>query len=226
LTKNTTSAPVALAWSGGKDSMLALHALRESGVPVAVLLTTVTEDFERISIHGVRRSLLEAQVEAVGVALEIAPVPARCSNDEYEASFGAALERLRERDISTVAAGDLFLEDVRAYREALFSRFNMKAQFPLWGRDTALLAREFIESGFQATLSCVDTHALDASFAGRAFDFDLLRDLPPNVDPCGENGEFHTFVWNGPTFKHPVSCVTGERVLRDERFAFCDLIAV
>lgn len=221
-----SKASVALAWSGGKDSMLALHALRESGTPVAVLLSMVTEDFDRISVHGVRRALLEAQVEAVGSALEIAFIPAQCSNDDYESSFGAALERLRKRGITTVAAGDLFLEDVRAYREALLARYGMKAQFPLWGRDTASLAREFIDAGFKAYLSCVDTHALDASFAGRAFDADLLRDLPPSVDPCGENGEFHTFVWNGPPFDRPVRCAPGERVLRDGRFAFCDLLRV
>ncbi len=215
---------IALAWSGGKDSALSLLALRELGVDVAVLLTTVTSDYDRISIHGVRRVLLEEQADALGIPLEIAPIPPHCSNAEYERSFGAALHRCRERGITKVAAGDLFLQDVRLYRENLLARHEMEALFPLWGRDTASVAQDFIGAGFQAILSCVDTFALDPSFAGRDFDAHLLRDLPATADPCGENGEFHTFVWNGPIFSQPVRCARGEVVLRDERFAFCDLI--
>ncbi len=217
--------PIALSWSGGKDSALALHALRASGqYDVRVLLTTVTQSYERISVHGVRRVLLERQAQALGVPLEIALIPPSCTNDDYERSFGAALGRCREMGITSMAAGDLYLEDVRAYRETLAARHGMEARFPLWGRDTARVARDFIGASFEAILSCVDTHALDKTFAGRAFDAQLLRDLPPNVDPCGENGEFHTFVWNGPNFSEAIPCVRGEVVLRDERFAFCDLL--
>lgn len=216
---------MALLWSGGKDSALALRALRaDSKFDVRVLLTTVTQDYDRISIHGVRRALLEAQTAALGVPLQIVAVPARCTNAQYEAAMGAAMQRLRAQNIACVAAGDLFLRDVRDYREAMLNSHGMRAHFPLWNRDTTELAREFIGAGYQAILSCVDTHALDASFAGRAFDVALLRDLPPNIDPCGENGEFHSFVWNGPGFNAPVKCQRGEVVVREERFAFCDLL--
>ena len=220
---------VALAWSGGKDSMLALHALRQSGIEVVALLTTVSLGFdgvERISSHGVRRELLDAQTRALELPVEVVYIPPACSNSVYEASWGAALQRLQARGITTVAAGDLFLEDVRAYREALFQRLGMEALFPLWGRDTHRLAHEFIELGFEAVLSSVDTSVLDASFVGRAFDEELLRDLPTEVDPCGENGEFHTFVHNGPGFAHPVAFERGDVMLPDDRFAFCDLLAL
>ena len=216
---------VALSWSGGKDSTLALSALLGSDeVEVRTLLTTVTEEDDRIGVHGVRRTLLESQAAALGLPLDVALIPAQCSNDDYEHSFGAALERCQARGIDTVAAGDLFLQDVRDYREALLARHGMNALFPLWGRATAQLARDFIGAGFQAVLTCVDTHALDASFANRAFDEQLLRELPHGVDPCGENGEFHTFVWAGPLLRQPVHWVAGETVLRDDRFAYCDLL--
>ena len=218
--------PVALLWSGGKDSVLALRALRaDARSDVRVLLTTMTRDYNRISIHGVRRELLEAQAASLGVALQTVEIPARCSNLEYEDSLGAALRILRERGIARVAAGDLFLEDVRAYRADLLARHGMKSLFPLWNSNTTELARDFIASGFRALLSCVDTRALDASYAGRAFDAQLLRDLPASADPCGENGEFHSFVWDGPGFSRPIFCERGEVVLREERFAFCDLLA-
>ena len=216
---------VALSWSGGKDSTLALSTLLGSDeVEVRTLLTTVTEEDDRISVHGVRRTLLESQAAALGLPLDVALIPAQCSNDDYEQRFGAALERCQARGIDTVAAGDLFLQDVRDYREALLARHGMTALFPLWGRATAQLARDFIGAGFQAVLTCVDTHALDASFAGRAFDEQLLRELPHGVDPCGENGEFHTFVWAGHLLRQPVCWVAGETVLRDDRFAYCDLL--
>ena len=218
---------IALLWSGGKDSAFALNELQRGGIyEVCALLTTVTEGYDRISIHGVRLVLLEQQAQVLGIPLEIALIPPACANDDYERSFGVALGRCREQGILSVAAGDLFLADVRAYREALVARHGLKAIFPLWGRDTAQLARDFIGAGFEAILTCVDTHALDAAFAGRAFDEQLLRDLPPHADPCGENGEFHTFVWAGPNLQQPVPCVTGERVLRDDRFAYCDLLPV
>ena len=216
---------IALAWSGGKDSTLALHMLRTTGMyEVSVLLTTVTQSYERISVHGVRRVLLEQQAEALGVPLEIAYIPPSCTNGDYERSFGEALGRCREHGITSVAAGDLFLEDVRAYREALVARYDLHALFPLWGRDTTRLAHDFIGAGFEAILTCVDTHALDGAFCGRTFDTQFLCDLPPQVDPCGENGEFHTFVWRGPGFSHAVPCVRGETVLRENRFAYCDLL--
>ena len=218
--------PIALLWSGGKDSALALRELRANpDYDVRILLTTVTQDYERISIHGVRRELLEAQTAALNVPLQIASVAPRCTNAQYENAMGEALQNLRAQGIARVAAGDLFLRDVRAYRETMLERHGMTALFPLWNRDTTQLAHEFIDAGFEAILSCVDTQALDASFAGCAFDASLLRDLPRSVDPCGENGEFHSFVWNGPDFAAPVACRRGEVVLREERFAFCDLLA-
>ena len=219
------SEPIALLWSGGKDSALALRELRANpAYDVRVLLTTVTRNYDRISIHGVRRELLEAQTAALNVPLQIAAIPPHCSNAQYESVMETALQNLREQGIMRVAAGDLFLRDVRDYREAMLNRHGMKALFPLWNRDTTQLAREFIGAGFEAILSCVDTPSLDARFAGRDFDEALLRDLPPAIDPCGENGEFHSFVWNGPGFAAPVACARGERVLREERFAFCDLL--
>ena len=222
---NSNPEPVALLWSGGKDSALALRVLRASSQwEPRVLLTTVTQPYDRISIHGVRRVLLEAQAAALGVPLHIVAVPQSCTNEQYENALGAALQELRAQNIARVAAGDLNLQDVRAYREALLARYGLAALFPLWERPTASLAREFIGAGFRAILSCVDTRALDASFAGRAFDASLLRDLPSAVDPCGENGEFHSFVWDGPGFARPVECKRGAVVLRDERFAFCDLL--
>ena len=217
--------PIALLWSGGKDSALALRELRaDPQFDVRVLLTTVTQDYDRISIHGVRRALLEAQTAALGVSLQIVAIPPHCTNAQYETAMGAAMQILRAQNITRVAAGDLFLRDVRDYREAMLSSHGMRAHFPLWNRDTGKLAREFIGAGYKAILSCVDTHVLAARFAGRAFDVALLRDLPPNIDPCGENGEFHSFVWDGPDFSAPVKCQRGEVVVREERFAFCDLL--
>jgi uncharacterized protein (TIGR00290 family) len=195
-----------------------------SAYEVSCLLTTVTEDYDRISMHGVRKVLLEQQAASLGVPLRVAPLPANCSNDDYERAIGKALDACGERGIAAMAAGDLYLEDVRAYREKLVAQHGLKAFFPIWGRDTTELAREFIDSGYKAILTCVDTQALDASFVGRDFNHELLRDLPASIDPCGENGEFHTFVWDGPGFTNPVHCVRGEKVLRDNRFACCDLL--
>jgi uncharacterized protein (TIGR00290 family) len=217
------SEPVLLSWSGGKDSALALHALRQMpGVEVAGLLTTVTEDYDRISMHGVRRSLLEQQATAAGLPLHVVLIPRECTNEIYEERMTAVLTGIREAGIRRVAFGDLFLEDIRAYRESRLAAFEMEAMFPLWGQDTAVLARDFLRLGFAAFLVCVDTEALAASFAGRSFDEDLLRDLPPGVDPCGENGEFHTFVHAGPIFRTAVPCRRGEVEDRG-RFHFCDL---
>lgn len=221
-----------LAWSGGKDSALALWALRGGDVgrgpsppaPVAALLTTVTEDFGRVSMHGVRRALVRAQAAAAGLPLVEVGIPARCSDAEYEARMGEVLGAAAARGLEAVTFGDLFLEDVRAYRERQLARLGLRAEFPLWGLDTGELARRFLALGFKAWVVCVDTQRLDASLAGRAYDEAFLDDLPPGVDPCGERGEFHTFVYDGPIFARPVLCRPGEVVLRDGRFAFCELL--
>jgi uncharacterized protein (TIGR00290 family) len=214
---------VLLAWSGGKDSCLALAELLLAGRPVAGLLTTVTEGYDRIAMHGVRRSLLEQQATALGLPLHIVWLPQQCSNDEYDRRMQTALEGFQRDDINFVAFGDLFLEDIRRYRIERLSRIGMTALFPVWGRDTRALAREFCRRGFRAVLTCVDTNMLDAAYAGRHYDEELLRDYPAHLDPCGENGEFHTFVFNGPLFRQPVAFDRGDTVLRD-RFAYCDLI--
>jgi len=220
------SRPVVLSWSGGKDSALALDALsRDPEIEVVGLLTSVTSDYDRISVHGVRRSMLEAQVQRLGLPLfEIALTPA-CTNDEYDAAFHRALEDIRRAlpEVRQIAFGDLFLQDVRLYREKLLADTGFEPIFPLWGIDTAVLAKRFIDEGFGAHLVCVDTTQLDAGFAGRAFDEKLLADLPSTVDPCGERGEFHTFVWSGPPFREAVPYRLGERVLRDDRFMYCDV---
>jgi len=224
-----TAEPVVLSWSGGKDSSLALEALRsDPTVQVVALLTSITRGYERISIHGVRRELLTAQSQSLGLPVHEVTLDPASSNEAYEHAFAAALGELRERygPIRRIAFGDLFLADVRAYREKLIAALDSgwEPVFPIWGRDTRALAKQFVEAGYAARLVCVDTTQLDAAFAGRAFDHALLRELPMSVDPCGERGEFHTFVTTGPIFSTPVACATGEVVLRDERFAYCDLL--
>lgn len=216
-------AGVALSWSGGKDSALALWTLRESqAVDPQLLLTTVTEGYERISMHGVRRSLLAEQAAAVGLPLLEISIPQKCTNEFYEARMAQAFAEAPLSGIDTVAFGDLFLEDVRAYREGRLARAGRHASFPLWQRDTTRLARTFVDAGFGAVIVCVDPAQLDPSFAGRRYDHRLLDDLPPTVDPCGENGEFHTFVYDGPVFGESVSVSVGETVHRDG-FVFTDL---
>ena len=227
---------VVLSWSGGKDSSLALWTLREEGVEPVALLTTINEDYDRISIHGVRRELLHAQAAAVGLPLVEVGIPTACVNEVYEERMGAAMTSTVAgepdaagrvapplAEVETFAFADLFLADIRAYREERLEAAGRKAIFPVWGRDTAELAREFVAAGFGATLVTVDTEQLDASFVGRRFDAALLADLPAGVDPCGENGEFHTFVDSGPIFEAPVPVALGE--LRDEgRFVYRDLV--
>jgi uncharacterized protein (TIGR00290 family) len=217
---------VVLSWSGGKDSALALDALsRDPAVEVVGLVTSVTSSYDRISVHGVRRSMLEAQVERLGLPLFEISLSPNCTNDAYEAAFRASLEDIRRElpEVAHIAFGDLFLEDVRAYRERLLAGSGFEPLFPIWGLDTASLARRFIADGFAARLVCVDTTQLDATFAGRLFDEQLLADLPVTADPCGERGEFHTFVSDGPQFSAPIPYRVGETVLRDERFMFCDI---
>jgi len=213
-----------MGWSGGKDSALALHALSaDTRFHVDALVTTVTDGYDRISMHGVRRSLLALQGDAIGLPLSEAHIPPGASNVVYETAWAAALRPHYERGVRQVAFGDLFLTDIRAYRERQLAELGMTGLFPVWGRDTTALAREFIDEGFEAVLVCVDPTKLDPSFAGRAFDDALLADLPSSVDPCGENGEFHTFVTNGPIFRRSVPCITGDVVQR-EGFVFCDLL--
>ena len=225
---SASATPVLLAWSGGKDSTLALERLLDDvHWHVAGLITTVTTGYERIAIHGVRRSILRRQVEPLGIPLIEAEIPPQASNAVYEASFADALARARAlsgTDIDTIAFGDLFLADVRAYREAMLARLGWRGLFPLWGEDTARLAHVFVQRGFRAILSCVDTTQLDAAFCGREFDADLLADFPARVDPCGENGEFHTCVYAGPLWPTPIALVRGERLLRESRFQYIDLI--
>ena len=218
--------PMVLAWSGGKDSSLALAALRaDPAVEVVAVLTTITRDYDRISIHGVRRAVLEAQVAALGLPLIEVAIPAAATNAAYEQAFAAKLAALRRErpDVRHMAFGDLFLADVRAYRERVLPPLGWTPVFPLWGRDTRVLAQEFVRAGYRAILSCVDTTQLGAEFAGREFDELLLAELPATVDPCGERGEFHTCAYAGPIFRYPLPVQAGERILRDGRFEYCDL---
>jgi uncharacterized protein (TIGR00290 family) len=219
--------PVIVAWSGGKDCTMALREIELGGeYTPAALLTTVTGGYDRISMHGVRRSLLEAQAASLGIHLHEVVISPRADNQEYESKMDAALAALRSRTpaIAGVVFGDLFLEDIRAYRESMLSRVGLPAIFPLWARDTRELASQFTGLGFRAVVVCVDSTALDRTFAGREYDASFVADLPEAVDPCGENGEFHTFVYDGPLFANPVAHTRGEVVLRDERFFFADLI--
>ena len=222
-----TALPIVLNWSGGKDSSLALAALqRDARFDVVGLMTSVTRGYDRVSIHGVRRSLLTSQAAALGLPLFEVVLEPDCSNAAYESAFrdGAARLRAAFPDLRHLAFGDLFLADVRAYRERLVTTVGMDAVFPLWGEDTTLLAHRFVAEGYRAHLVCVDTQQLDPSFSGAAFDTALLAALPQTVDPCGENGEFHTFVSDGPIFREPIPVVLGELVMRDQRFAYRDLL--
>lgn len=217
--------PVLLSWSGGKDSALALRALRDDpAVAIAGLLTTVTAGYDRISMHGVRLSLLDAQARALGLPVTRVRLSPESSNSRYEAAMAAALARARTAGVQRVAFGDLFLADIRAYREAQLEAAGMTATFPVWGRDTREFARDVVEGGFRAVVVCVDTDQLDPSFCGRPYDQEFLADLPPGADPCGENGEFHTFVYTGPGFACPVAFRHGEQVTRDGRFRYQDLL--
>jgi uncharacterized protein (TIGR00290 family) len=217
--------PVLVSWSGGKDSALALQALRrEGGYEVRALLTTVTEGYDRISMHGVRRELVERQADALGLPLQVVLIPRDCANDDYARRMEAALQGQRDAGVETVVFGDIFLEDVRRYREEMLAPLGMRGLFPLWGEDTGALARELVRRGYGAVTACVDGHALDRRHVGRVLDEAFFADLPPGADPCGENGEYHTFVFDGPGFAGPVAWVRGEDVLRDERFWYCDLV--
>lgn len=212
-----------LAWSSGKDSAYALHVVRSTHeYEIAGLLTTLTDAFTRVSMHGVREELLDRQVERVGLPCTKVWIPSPCPNEVYERAMGEATAALKASGVTHVVFGDLFLQDIRAYREAQLARAGMHAAFPLWGRDTAQLAREMIGDGLRAVVTCLDPRALDRSFAGRRFDAAMLDDLPASVDPCGENGEFHTVVTEGPIFASPIPVQVGTVVERDG-FVFADV---
>lgn len=215
---------VLLSWSGGKDSSMTLYELRRSQpYEVAVLLTTLTETYDRISMHGVRRELLEQQAEAVGVPLHTMYIPQNASNDIYEARMRETLTYFQGEGIQTVAFGDIFLEDLRTYREDKLATIGMNALFPIWKQDSSKLIASFLELGFKAVVTCIDPKVLDSSFVGRVIDREFLNQLPVGVDPCGENGEFHSFVFDGPIFQEKLQVSVGEKVLRDG-FWFCDLL--
>ena len=217
--------PVIMAWSGGKDSALALfEAKKNPSYRVSSLLTTVTEDYDRISMHGVRCALLERQAQALGLPLHQVLIPKDCPNPVYEEKMKSAMLEFKARGIVKVAFGDIFLEDLRQYREQNLARLGMSALFPIWKQETKTLAQTFIAQGFQAIIACVDSNYLDPKFSGALYDRDFLAAIPPAVDPCGENGEFHSFVFAGPIFPEPIPFRKGEVVLRENRFAFCDLL--
>jgi uncharacterized protein (TIGR00290 family) len=213
---------VLVSWSGGKDSCLALAEIRRTH-NIAALLTTITRDFDRISMHGVRRILLKQQAESLGIPLHEVFISKGAGNEEYEQRTIAALEEFRAHHVDSVVFGDLFLEDIRAYREKLLSRLGMKGLYPVWGRNTARLIKEFLARGFKTAVVCVDPAKLSRAFVGRVLDEQFLSELPAEVDPCGENGEFHTFVFDGPGFRTPVPFSFGEKVMRDG-FWFADLV--
>ncbi len=215
---------VLMSWSGGKDSCLALYEIQNTGEqPIAALLTTVTRDYDRISMHGVRRVLLEKQAASLGLPLHQVLISKGATNEEYETRLIEAVSIYRDEGIDSIVFGDLFLEDIKTYRDQFLARHDLRGIYPVWMRDTTEFIKEFIELGFRAVLTCVDSKALDESFAGRIIDHDFLASLPANVDPCGENGEFHTFVFDGPNFAQPVDLYVGETVSRDG-FWFCDLL--
>ncbi len=212
-----------LAWSSGKDSAWTLHVLRQQGVAVSALLTTINQAADRVAMHGVRSSLLDAQSESAGLPVWKIPLPWPCTNEDYESQMSAACRRAVAEGFDTMAFGDLFLTDIRQYRERQLAGSGLTPLFPLWEIPTGRLARDMIAGGLRARLSCVDTKALDGSFAGREFDLELLADLPTGADPCGENGEFHTFAYGGPMFRAPIEIEVGE-VHDTGAFVYRDLI--
>jgi uncharacterized protein (TIGR00290 family) len=216
--------PAWMSWSTGKDSAYALHvACQKHRVDVVALHTTVTADYGRVSMHGVRRELLERQAERLDLPLRVVELPTPCSNDEYERRMSVSLADGHAEGVDQIVFGDLFLEDIRAYREARLTSTGITPIFPLWQRDTRALAREMLQAGIRARVTCVDPRQLDPAFAGREFDRSYLDDLPTGVDPCGERGEFHTFAFDGPRFRQAIEIMNGEIVERDG-FVFADLL--
>ncbi len=213
-----------VSWSSGKDSAWMLHVLKQDpGIEIGALLTTMNAEFDRVAMHAVRRKLLEAQSEAAGIPLWTVPLPWPCSNEEYEARMRTAVAKAVAEGFTHVAFGDLFLEDVRRYRETRLAGTGLTPIFPIWGIPTDQLAKDMIDGGLRAVLTCVNPKVLDRSFAGRQFDRALLQDLPAGIDPCGERGEFHSFAYDGPMFDRPVSVFAGEVVDRDG-FVFADMM--
>jgi len=216
---------IALSWSSGKDSAWTLHKLNQQGEhEIVVLVTTVNQQFDRVAMHAVRQQLLAKQAEAVGLPLIEVPIPFPCSNEQYEQAMSGLVEQLKKMDIEFMAFGDLFLEDIRRYREDRLEGTGIRPLFPLWQIPTDELASTMIENGLEAVITCVDPKQLPADFSGRGFTQSLLRELPEGIDPCGENGEFHSFVYNGPMFRHAVDIEVGETVERDG-FVFTDVMA-
>lgn len=216
--------PVIFSWSAGKDSAFGLWTLlKDRSFEVRALLTTLTEGYDRVSMSGVRDELLDRQAAAIGLPVIKVWIPPQCANDVYESRMASTLAAAEFEGIEHVAFADLFLRDVREYREERLARVGKRGVFPIWGRDTVQLAHEMIAAGFRAIAVCVDPRALDSSFAGRAFDEDFIAELPEGVDPCGENGEFHTFVHDAPLFRAPIPCSRGEVVQRGG-FVFCDVV--
>ncbi|MFX1297800.1 MAG: diphthine--ammonia ligase [Promethearchaeota archaeon] len=215
--------PVIISWSGGKDSVLALYLLNRQDCNVRTLITTISEEYNRVSMHGVRKELLEEQAKSIGIPLLTISLPKDTSNDEYEKIMKREMLYFKSHRVYHVVFGDIFLEDIRNYRESNLSKIGMKAIFPLWKKNTMELAKLFINLGFKAILTSVDSSLLEGSYIGRLFDQDFLDLLPPEVDPCGENGEFHSFVFDGPIFSYPIQFQKGEKVVRENRFFYIDL---
>jgi uncharacterized protein (TIGR00290 family) len=215
-----------VSWSSGKDSTLSLHAARhDSGLNITALLTTVNKEADRVAMHAVRRELLVAQAARLDLPLHVVDLPWPCTNEIYEAQMAAAVQAARTAGVDRMVFGDLFLADIRAYRERNLQGTGMAPVFPLWDQPTDQLARRMLDVGIRAVVTCVDPGQIPAEFVGRSFDEQFLADLPDSVDPCGENGEFHTFVWDGPGFSAPIPVVTGEIVARDG-FVYCDVLPV
>ena len=216
---------VGFSWSGGKDCALAFNEIRRtSKYDVIGLMTNVTEEYDRVSTHGVRRSLLEVQAESLGVPLDVVLISKDISDEEYESKMRAVLSKYNAAGASSMVFGDIFLENVRKYREDILSKMGMRGIFPNWKKNTKELAKRFMDQGFRAIVVSVDSKVLDKGFVGREFDRQFLDDLPPTVDPCGENGEFHSFAYDGPIFKKRIRYDVGEIVLRENKFYYCDLV--
>ncbi len=215
---------ILVSWSSGKDSAWALHVLKQQAeYEIAGLITTINSAFDRVAMHGTRRELVEMQAAAAGLPLIKVPLPWPCSNLDYESAMKKLCQEALEAGVSAIAFGDLFLADIRAYREAQLKGTGLEPLFPIWQIPTGTLARQMIAGGLRARLVCVDPRQLDRSFAGRDFDLKLLEEFPPGVDPCGENGEFHSFVYAGPMFQRELPIATGEQVERDG-FCYCDVL--
>jgi uncharacterized protein (TIGR00290 family) len=224
--KNATMPKAVVSWSSGKDCAFALHQVRTEGrLDVVGLLTTLNEENDRIAMHGVRKELLQMQLEALDLPAEMVMLPMPCDDETYRQRVGLAVETLRGRGVKQVVFGDLFLEDIRQYREEQMQGSGLDPVFPLWQRDTSQLCRNMVDSGLQAVVTCVDQRVLSAEYLGRQYDHQFLDDLPPDIDPCGENGEFHTLVTAGPMFSWPIAVRIGERVSRGD-FAFVDVLPI